>query len=152
MVVLLIAFGVACRFCLCESFIMFALLIFHLTAFEALYCGSWKSVELVSIRNGTMGVKFVDNQYVIQEKGPLSDIRIKSRQATLSDCTCFLRPSVDICVLLDPQQEESSDKVVQDPLSDIIHWYFTWNSVTSLPLTCLILMDARSDLFLKSIC
>ncbi|KAH7537612.1 hypothetical protein FEM48_Zijuj03G0111400 [Ziziphus jujuba var. spinosa] len=93
---------------------MFALLIFHLTAFEALYCGSWKSVELVSIRNGTMGVKFVDNQYVIQEKGPLSDIRIKSRQATLSDCTCFLRPSVDICVLLDPQQEESSDKAWVD--------------------------------------
>lgn len=96
---------------------------FHLTAFEALCCGSWKSVEHLSIMDGTVSVKFMDNQYVIQEKGPISDLRIKSRQATLSDCTCFLRPSVDICVLLNPKLEESSDEAMQDPVSDIIICY-----------------------------
>ncbi|KAF3433339.1 hypothetical protein FNV43_RR24441 [Rhamnella rubrinervis] len=85
-------------------------------AFEALYCGSWKSVELISIRNGNMSMKFVDDQYLIHERGPFTDLRIKSRQATLSDCTCFLRHGVDICVLSIPQQTEGADDVVEDPV------------------------------------
>ena len=51
------------------------------------------------------------------EKGPLSDIRISSRKATLSDCSRFLRPGIDICVLSAPQQSTDSDAIVIDPVS-----------------------------------
>lgn len=115
---------------------MFPLLIVHLTAFEALCCGSWKSVELISIRNGTMSMKFVDNQYVSHDRGPFSDLRIKSRQATLSDCTCFLRQGVDICVLSIPQQTEGSDEVVKDPVSYIRIWDFNLELMTSCTYLC----------------
>lgn len=78
-----------------------------------------------------MSMKFVDNQYVIHERGPFSDLRMKSRQATLSDCTCFLRQGVDICVLSIPQQTEGSDEVLKDPVSDIIIWDFNLELMTS---------------------
>lgn len=64
-----------------------------------------------------MSIHFVDNHYVTMEKGPLSDIRIRSRKATLSDCSRFLRPGIDICVLSAPQQSNDSDAVVMDPVS-----------------------------------
>ncbi|GMN41227.1 hypothetical protein TIFTF001_010435 [Ficus carica] len=63
-----------------------------------------------------MTLNFVDNQHVIQEKGPAVNLRIKSRQATLSDCTCFLRPGIDICMLSAPENEESLDKEVKEPV------------------------------------
>lgn len=58
---------------------------------------------------------FVDKHYMTMEKGPLSDIRIRSREATLSDCSRFLRPGIDICVLSPPQQSKDSEEI--DPVS-----------------------------------
>ncbi|KAJ9160389.1 hypothetical protein P3X46_025796 [Hevea brasiliensis] len=75
--------------------------------FEALYCGKWQNVELIEIRDGAMTIHFADNYHVIEDKGPVSNIRVKSRQAMMSDCTCFLRPGVDVCVLPSPQNEEN---------------------------------------------
>lgn len=140
---LVVAFGIAYWIPL-SAIPMFFQLIIYLTAFEALCCGSWKSVELISIKYGTMGMKFADNQYVIHEKGPLSDLRIRSRQATLSDCTYFLRQGVDICVLSLPQQTEGSDEVVKDSVSHILYWDFNLE-VDLFPHTCLIQVDVRSD-------
>lgn len=73
-----------------------------------------------------MTLNFVDNQHVIQEKGPAVNLRIKSRQATLSDCTCFLRPGIDICMLSAPENEESLDKEVKEPVSDIVIVIISW--------------------------
>ncbi|XP_028125041.1 uncharacterized protein LOC114321974 [Camellia sinensis] len=54
---------------------------------------------------------------LIEENVPISNLRIRSRKATLSDCTCFLRPGLDICVLSTPQgTEDSSDDENQDPI------------------------------------
>ncbi|KAJ6290138.1 hypothetical protein OIU78_025957 [Salix suchowensis] len=64
---------------------------FNALPFEALCCGSWQSVELLQIRDGAMTVHFVDSHHSIEENGPFSNIRVKSRKATLSDCTCFLK-------------------------------------------------------------
>lgn len=99
---------------------MFALLTSHMVAFEALCCSSWKAVESIRIRNGAMALNFVDHGCTIQDKGPITNLRIKSRQATLSDCTCFLRPGVDVCVLSTSQQTQNSDNEVKNPVSDII--------------------------------
>ena len=53
-----------------------------------------------------MSMHFADNHHVVMEKGPLSDIRIRSRKATLPDCSRFLRPGIDVCVLSAPQQSD----------------------------------------------
>lgn len=95
------------------------ILFFHLTAFEALLYGSWEVVELIRIMNGTMVMHFMDNQYIIEEKSPFSNLRIRSRQATLSDCTCSLRPGIDICVLSASQHAKSSDEENREPVSHL---------------------------------
>ncbi|RDX67244.1 SNF2 domain-containing protein CLASSY 2, partial [Mucuna pruriens] len=63
-----------------------------------------------------MSMHFVDNYHMAMEKGPLSDIRIRSRKATLSDCSRFLRPGIDVCVLSAPQQSDDSDAICIDPV------------------------------------
>ncbi|MCI78040.1 SNF2 domain-containing protein CLASSY 1-like, partial [Trifolium medium] len=42
------------------------------------------------------------------DKGTLSDIRMRSRKTTVSDCACFLRPGIDVCVLSPPQRAKDS--------------------------------------------
>ncbi|CAM8916809.1 hypothetical protein QQ045_033143 [Rhodiola kirilowii] len=76
--------------------------------FEALCGGSWKTVENIEIRDGVMSLHFLDKQFQIKERGPFSNFRITSRKATLSDCTCFLRPNVEICVLANHSETLSS--------------------------------------------
>ncbi|QCE01379.1 SNF2 domain-containing protein CLASSY 2-like [Vigna unguiculata] len=89
---------------------------FNSHPFEAVSSGSWQAVEFIKIEAGTMYIHFVDNHYMPMEKGPLSDIRIRSRKATLSDCSRFLRPGIDICVLSTPQRSNDSDATVVDPV------------------------------------
>ncbi|KAL6123515.1 hypothetical protein ACLB2K_076037 [Fragaria x ananassa] len=84
--------------------------------FEALCCGSWKGVELLRLSNGTMNMKYVDHPCVIQDKGPFANLRVRSRRATLYDCLCLLRPSVDICVLSNFDHTESSDEKRRDAI------------------------------------
>ncbi|XP_059457870.1 SNF2 domain-containing protein CLASSY 1-like [Corylus avellana] len=84
--------------------------------FEALLYGSWEAVELIRIINGTMAMHFMDSQYIIEDKSPFSNLRIRSRQATLSDCTCYLRPGIDICVLSASQHAKSSDEENREPV------------------------------------
>ncbi|KAG6670301.1 SNF2 domain-containing protein CLASSY 1-like isoform X1 [Carya illinoinensis] len=84
--------------------------------FEALFFGSWEAVEFIRIMNGTMTIHFMDNQYISQEKSVFSNLRIRSRRANLSDCTCFLRPGIDICVLSASRQPMNSDEEKQRPV------------------------------------
>ncbi|GKU92186.1 hypothetical protein SLEP1_g5949 [Rubroshorea leprosula] len=84
--------------------------------FEFPYCGSWQPVELIRIDNGIMTMHLADTQYLIEETRPFSNVRIKSRQANLNDCTCFLRPGVDICVLSNSLQADSSDEANLEPV------------------------------------
>lgn len=63
-----------------------------------------------------MTLHLIDGQYLIEKK-PFSDLRVKSRKATLPDCTCFLRPGIDICILSRPPQTESLDEETPEPVS-----------------------------------
>lgn len=104
-----------------------------MSAFEALFYGSWEAVELIRIVNGSMTLHFEDFQTVIQEKSPIANLRIRSRQATLSDCTCFLRPGVDICVLSASQQGNSSDEGNQEVVTHLFILFCNLDfSVTAL--------------------
>ncbi|KAJ6683808.1 hypothetical protein OIU85_007498 [Salix viminalis] len=89
---------------------------FNALPFEALCCGSWQSVELLQIRDGAMTVHFVDSHHSIEENGPFSNIRVKSRKATLSDCTCFLRPGVDVCVLSSSERAKNTGEGNPEPV------------------------------------
>ncbi|KAG5223185.1 SNF2 domain-containing protein [Salix suchowensis] len=89
---------------------------FNALPFEALCCGSWQSVELLQIRDGAMTVHFVDSHHSIEEKGPFSNIRVKSRKTTLSDCTCFLRPGVDVCVLSSSERAKNTGEGNPEPV------------------------------------
>jgi len=93
---------------------------FHLIAFGALYSGSWQGLELVEIRDGAMTLHFANSHHRIEEKGPFSNIRVKSRKSTLSDCTCFLRPGIDVCVLSFSERAKSSEEENSEPVSDLV--------------------------------
>lgn len=79
----------------------------HLTAFEAFWCESWQTVERLRIRDGEIRMHVTDDEAVIETTIPVSNLRIRSRKATVSDCTCFLRPGIDICVLSTSQHTEN---------------------------------------------
>lgn len=84
--------------------------------FEAMCCGSWQAAEKIRIRNGSITLHLVNDQFMILERGPYTDFRIRSRQATSSDCTCFLRPGVDICVLSSSRSTENTDVQGSEPV------------------------------------
>ncbi|KAJ6293671.1 hypothetical protein OIU76_021852 [Salix suchowensis] len=65
---------------------------------------------------GAMTVHFVDSHHSIEENGPFSNIRVKSRKATLSDCTCFLRPGVDVCVLSSSERAKNTGEGNPEPV------------------------------------
>uniref|UniRef100_A0A7N0UEX2 Uncharacterized protein n=1 Tax=Kalanchoe fedtschenkoi TaxID=63787 RepID=A0A7N0UEX2_KALFE len=83
--------------------------------FEALCCGSWQTVKNIEIRDGVMTLHFLDSKFELKDRGPISNFRIKSRKATLSDCTCLLRPNVEVCVLVNPSKTSSSE-VSEEPV------------------------------------
>ena len=53
----------------------------------------------------------LDKEETTEETIPMSDFRIRSRKANLADCTCLLRPGIDVCVntIYQPPDEESDD-------------------------------------------
>ncbi|KAK6929513.1 Helicase, C-terminal, partial [Dillenia turbinata] len=83
--------------------------------FEAFACGSWQPVELIRIRDGKVTLNFLHDSLMVEERGPPSNFRLRSRKATLSDCTCFLRPGTDVCVLSASQNVENSDEESIEP-------------------------------------
>jgi DNA repair and recombination protein RAD54 and RAD54-like protein len=74
-------------------------------------------VEFIKVKSGSMSIHFTDNHHMVMDKGALSDIRIRSRKATVSDCSCFLRPGIDICVLSPPQRAGDSVGLNLEPVS-----------------------------------
>ncbi|KAK4277790.1 hypothetical protein QN277_015732 [Acacia crassicarpa] len=83
--------------------------------FEAFLSGSWKAVEHIKIEGGTPTLHFINNEKRVLKRSPGPDIRIRSRKATLSDCSCFLRPGIDVCVSSTSQQDNSSGKICLEP-------------------------------------
>ncbi|KAJ6891913.1 hypothetical protein NC651_025190 [Populus alba x Populus x berolinensis] len=71
-------------------------------SFEALYGGSWQSMELI---NQGWGYDSAFCRY---------------RGRTLSDCTCFLRPGIDVCVLSFSERAKSSEEGNSEPASDLV--------------------------------
>ena len=90
-------------------------------------------MECLRIREGSISSHVVDNGEVIEENIPMSNLRIRSRKATLTDCTCFLRPGVDICVLSTSQHTENSDD--EDNLDPV--------STDSFPLDATVLRASK---------
>ncbi|KAJ4831855.1 hypothetical protein Tsubulata_017526 [Turnera subulata] len=83
--------------------------------FETICHGSWQTVALINISDGALNLKFADSQAGVMEvKDAFPDIRIRSRPATLFDCTCFLRTGIDVCVLL--SDRENSEPVWLDAM------------------------------------
>ncbi|ESR49053.1 SNF2 domain-containing protein CLASSY 1 [Citrus sinensis] len=84
--------------------------------FEAFFHDSWRTVELIRIKDGTMTMHLKDNQCYTEKRRPFSNLRIRSRKATSSDCTCFLRPGIDVCVLSASQDAECLDEENEEPV------------------------------------
>ncbi|KAL2251287.1 UNVERIFIED_CONTAM: SNF2 domain-containing protein CLASSY 1, partial [Sesamum indicum] len=76
--------------------------------FEAFWGGSWQPVERLKIGDGAISTLIVENGVVIEEDIPMSHLRIRSRKAMSFDCTSFLRPGVDVCVLTTSQNSENT--------------------------------------------
>ncbi|CAJ2644126.1 unnamed protein product [Trifolium pratense] len=82
--------------------------------FEVVLNGSWQPVELIKIESGITTLHFMDTQQI---QSPLSsDIRIKSRKATSSDCSNFLRPRIDISMLLGYCYKDNPDQFGPIPI------------------------------------
>ncbi|KAE9596211.1 putative calcium/calmodulin-dependent protein kinase chromatin remodeling SNF2 family [Lupinus albus] len=84
--------------------------------FEAYISGSWQAVEFITIESGTLYMHLKSNPPVAMEKGPFSDIRVKSRKAVYSDCSSFLRRGIDISVLSPPKKTDNSDGLNLKPV------------------------------------
>ena len=69
------------------------------------------------VEDGAISIHLAETEYVIEEKSPIPNLRIKPRKATSSDCTCFLRPGTEISVLSTFQHSESSDEENLQPVS-----------------------------------
>ncbi|XP_077213128.1 SNF2 domain-containing protein CLASSY 1-like isoform X2 [Tasmannia lanceolata] len=67
-------------------------------AFETFHNGSWEGIEQVRIKCGSIIVQFVHHGYGIEENVIPNNIRLRSRMASISDCRCFLRPGIDVCI------------------------------------------------------
>ncbi|XP_026431873.1 SNF2 domain-containing protein CLASSY 1-like [Papaver somniferum] len=64
-------------------------------------------IKSLSIRKGELDVHLESPDEVgVTEKIPVGNLRMRSRRATVSDCMCFLRPGVDICILSKDSGEE----------------------------------------------
>lgn len=80
------------------------------SAFESVWLGSWWPVKQLKIRKGYLIVSSVDGQHEHEACGPSTNLRVRSRKANSSDCTCYLRPGLDVCVL-SPSSDGNSNNV-----------------------------------------
>ncbi|XP_010420880.1 PREDICTED: SNF2 domain-containing protein CLASSY 2-like isoform X1 [Camelina sativa] len=81
--------------------------------FEFFCSGTWKAVEHIRIEDGKMAIRLLENGYVLEDIRPFQRLRLRSRKATLTDCICFLRPDIDVCVLY-PLHEDDLEPVWVD--------------------------------------
>lgn len=63
-----------------------------------------------------MTIHMADDQCVIESRS-FANLRVRSRPATISDCTCFLRPGIDVCFLSSLRHVEGSDFERKEPVS-----------------------------------
>lgn len=85
------------------------------TAFEAFWGDTWQNVERLSIKDGSIRMHVIDDESVIEVQIPISNIRIRPRKATAIDCTCLLRPGLDVSVLsIPPQTEDTENSHTED--------------------------------------
>lgn len=56
-------------------------------------------MEFLKIDQGMMTMRLLENGLVLDDIKPFQRLRLRSRKATLIDCTSFLRPGIDVCVL-----------------------------------------------------
>lgn len=80
-------------------------------AFEVFYQGLWKTVDRLRISCGTITFSFLDLGYLFEEKSFLSTLRLRPRRATMTDCTCVLRPGADVSVF---SASDNSDESSED--------------------------------------
>lgn len=76
-------------------------------------------VERLRIRNGVVSMFILNEGETSEETIPVSDVRIRSRKPNLADCTCFLRPGIDVCVhsIYQPPDDEESTDENSEPVS-----------------------------------
>ncbi|KAF8113428.1 hypothetical protein N665_0050s0078 [Sinapis alba] len=78
--------------------------------FEIFSSGTWKPMKYIKIEHGKMTVPLLENGYILEDIRPFQRLRLRSRKATLNDCTCFLRPGIDVCILY-PLHEDDLEPV-----------------------------------------
>ncbi|KAG1371519.1 SNF2 domain-containing protein CLASSY 2 [Cocos nucifera] len=86
------------------------------TPFEAFYDGSWHGTKHVSIKSGSIFVQFDHRGSMLQDKIHGDCLRMRSRKASSFDCSHFLKPGIDVCVLSAHPIATSSEEELQTPL------------------------------------
>ncbi|CAA0831350.1 SNF2 domain-containing protein CLASSY 1 [Striga hermonthica] len=85
---------------------------FNPQPFEAFWRESWQPVERLYIIDGSITAHVVDDGEVIEEVIPMPNLRVRSREATSSDCTSFLRSGIDISVLSTAHTSENHTNIL----------------------------------------
>lgn len=83
-------------------------------AFEVFCSGTWKAVEYLRIEDGMMTMRLLENGQVLDDIRPFQWLRLRSRKATLFDCTSILRPGLDVCILY--QKDVGLDEETPEPV------------------------------------
>lgn len=71
----------------------------QLSAFEALYNGSWHGVDHICIKNGSTFAKINYKGSMVLDKVDGDCLRMRSRKASSNDCIHLLKPGTDVCAL-----------------------------------------------------
>ncbi|KAG9142153.1 hypothetical protein Leryth_007601 [Lithospermum erythrorhizon] len=83
---------------------------FDVCPFEVYWCDEWKEVDRLRISGGHITTHVVNDGETFEANIRMSSLRLRSRKATELDCTCFLRPGVDICVFTNSYRVDNSDE------------------------------------------
>ncbi|KAJ4753871.1 DNA repair and recombination protein RAD54-like [Rhynchospora pubera] len=81
----------------------------HQIPFEVFHKGSWHPADLVSIYDGNISVQTKHPIPMVLVNIQTDFLRMRSRKATSLDCCNFLRPGIDVCVLLPQPASSNSD-------------------------------------------
>ncbi|KAJ1699062.1 hypothetical protein LUZ63_007574 [Rhynchospora breviuscula] len=81
----------------------------HQIPFEVFHKGSWHPADLVSIYDGNISVQTKHPIPMVLVNIHTDFLRMRSRKATSLDCCHFLRPGIDVCVLLPQPASSNSD-------------------------------------------
>jgi hypothetical protein len=84
------------------------------------YEGSWHAADLITIQDGSISVRTKLPTPTMLVNIHTDFLRMRSRKATSLDCCNFLKPGIDVCVLLPRPASSNPDQAAQSEVRHML--------------------------------